>query len=187
MVAVDVHTELLGQVRPLRRVEYDRLVDQGAFEDESIELIEGALVHMSPEGADHAWVIQKLTKLFARNLPDHLALRVTHPWAASDLSEPEPDLAVVPEANYRRAHPSEARLLVEVARSSRRKDLGIKASVYAAAGVPEYWVVDLAHGVLVRHTGPGPDGYGDVTTHGASESLTVEGMVVDLGPLFRDD
>jgi Uma2 family endonuclease len=187
VAVVDVHAELPELLRPLRRAEYDQLVDQGAFDDEKLELIEGSLVEMSPEGTDHAWVIQKLTTLFARSLPTHLALRVTAPWAASERSEPEPDLAVVPAANYRRDHPATARLLVEVSRSSRRKDLGVKARVYAAAGVPEYWVVDLAREVVVRHTQPAPAGYGAVTTHGPDETLEVEGVVVELAPLFRDD
>ena len=182
MAVVDVHAELPELLRPLRRAEYDQLVDQGAFDDEKIELIEGVLVEMSPEGTDHAWVIQQLTKLLARALPEHLALRVTAPWAASERSEPEPDLAVVPAANYRRDHPAAARLLIEVSRSSRRKDLGVKARVYAAAGVPEYWVVDLAGAVVVRHTQPRPDGYGEVTVHGPDDHLEVEGVVVELAP-----
>jgi Uma2 family endonuclease len=187
VAVVDVHAELPDLLRPLRRVEYDRLVDQGAFDDEKIELIEGSLVQMSPEGADHAWVIQQLNELLTRALPDGLKVRVTAPWAASERSEPEPDIAVVPAANYRHAHPSEARLLVEVSRTSRRKDLGVKARVYAAAGVPEYWVVDLAKGVVVRHAQPAPTGYGEITVHGADDRLEISSVVVELAPLLRDD
>jgi Putative restriction endonuclease len=77
VAVVDVYAELPELLRPLRRAEYDQLVDQGAFDDEKIELIEGVLVEMSPEGTDHAWVIQQLNKVLTRALPEHLALRVT--------------------------------------------------------------------------------------------------------------
>jgi Uma2 family endonuclease len=186
VTAVDVHAELPELLRPLRRSEYDRLVDLGVFDDEKIELIEGVLVEMSPEGADHAWVIQQLNSLLTPALPDGLEVRVAAPWAASERSEPEPDLAVVPTANYRREHPSRARLLVEVAHSSVRKDLGVKARVYAAAGVPEYWVIDLGERVTVRHTQPAEGGYQSITRHGRDDRLEIEGVVVELGPLLRE-
>jgi Uma2 family endonuclease len=81
--------------RPLKRTEFDRLVDAGMFEDEHIELLDGILVEMSPEGSAHSWLIQELTHILARGLPEDLRLRVGHPWAANDISQPEPDYWVV--------------------------------------------------------------------------------------------
>ncbi|MGH9227904.1 MAG: Uma2 family endonuclease [Acidimicrobiales bacterium] len=186
MAVVDVLAELPELFRPLLRTEYDQLVEQGAFDDEKIELIEGVLVEMSPEGAEHAWLIQQLMELLARMLPNGLALRVGAPWAASERSEPQPDLSVVPTLNYRHDHPSKARLLIEVAYSSRRKDLGVKARVYAVAGVPEYWVIDLTKRLAVCHTRPSADGYQSITRHGPDDHLEVEGVVVELAPLLRE-
>jgi Uma2 family endonuclease len=187
MAVVDVYAELPGELRPLLRTEFERLAEQGAFEDENVELLEGVLVEMSPEGTEHAWVVQQLIKLLSRGLPDELSLRAAAPWAASARSEPQPDLAVVPAANYRSDHPSDARLLIEVAYSSRRKDLMVKARIYAAVGVPEYWVIDLVDRVVIRHVDPVPDaGYGTVTRHHQDDSLEVEGVSVDLRPLLSD-
>ncbi len=172
------------KTRPLFRAEYDGLVELGAFEDEHIELIEGVLVEMSPEGGEHAAVIQELTWLFARGVSEDLRVRVAAPWAASDRSEPEPDLAVVPAGLPRTAHPDVALLLVEVSYSSRRIDLGLKAAVYDAAGVPEYWVVDLVHQVVHRHVGPTGWGYEVVTQHQSGERLSACGVDVDLAALL---
>lgn len=182
---VDVYAELPDLLRPLLRVEYDQMVALGVFDEEHIELLEGALVEMSPERADHALVVTQLNRVLTPALPPEWSVRIGHPWAASDRSEPEPDVAVVPTGgDYHLEHPSQARLLIEVSRSSRRKDLGAKAVIYAAARVPEYWVFDLADRVVVRHTGPTPQGYHTVTRHGPSEQLEVEGVGVNLESMF---
>lgn len=172
-------------LRPLKRTEYDHLVDAGVFEDEHIELLDGALVEMSPEGGPHSWLIQELNHVLARGLPDDLRLRVGHPWAANDISEPEPDLAIVPHRDYRTAHASTALLVIEVARSSLRKDLGIKARIYGAAGVPTYWVVDLAAEVVHVHEQPTTTGYGSVERHGFDEALDAVGITVRVAELLE--
>jgi len=183
---IDVRAELEGSIRPLRRSEYDRLVELGVFEDEPIELLEGVLVEMSPEGASHAWVIQELVQAFSGKLAANLRLRVGNPLAASKWSEPEPDLAIVPVGDYRRAHPGTAILLIEVARTSRRKDLGVKAAIYAAAGVPEYWVFDLDRAVVHRHRLPTSDGYDEIVVHGPDATLDACGVDVPLGDLIGE-
>jgi len=142
--------------RPLRRVEYEQLVSAGAFTEERIELLEGVLVQMSPQGAEHADVVSRLTMLLARLVGDLAVVRVQSPFAASDDSEPEPDVALVPPGDYRRAHPTHALLIVEVAESSLRKDSSIKADLYARSHVDEYWIVDLnARSVLVHSASDG--------------------------------
>jgi len=162
------------RIRPLRRVEYDRLVELGVFdEDEKIELLRGALVAMSPQGADHGYVVERLTKLLIDALGDRGRLRPQAPFAASDVSEPEPDVAVYPPGGYVRAHPDNALLLVEIAHSSLRKDRGIKAEIYAEAEVPEYWVVDLVHGRVEVRTEPRDGVYSRVVTHGRGESIAL--------------
>jgi Uma2 family endonuclease len=162
------------RIRPLRRVEYDRLVELGVFdEDEKIELLRGVLVTMSPQGADHGYVVERLTKLLIDALGDRGRLRPQAPFAASDVSEPEPDVAVYPPSGYVRAHPDNALLLVEIAYSSLRKDRGIKSEIYAEAGVPEYWIVDLVHGVVEVRVAPADGHYTRMTTHGRGERITL--------------
>lgn len=171
-------------LRPLKRTEYDRLVDAGMFDDEHIELLDGVLVEMSPEGSVHSWLIQELTHVLARGLPEDLRLRVGHPWAANDISQPEPDLAVVPYRDYREEHASTAVLVIEVATSSLAKDLGIKARLYAAAGVPVYWVVDLSAEVVHVHRRPVETGYEVVEEHGFDQVLDAAGVAVRIADLL---
>src|SRR5580704_11900392 len=90
--------------------------------------------------------VTRLNKLLVRALGDRAEVRVQAPFGASDVSEPEPDLAVVPPGSYLDEHPSRAHLLIEVADSSLQDDRRIKGPLYAAAGVPEYWIVDLVRG-----------------------------------------
>ena len=154
-------------IRPLRRSEYDRLVDLGAFDDEKIELLRGVLVTMSPEGYPHSDVGNWLFRRMARALDDAFEIRHAAPFAASEDSEPEPDLFVgrTPAAQ-RKGHPGEALLLVEVSSSSIRKDRSIKRALYAEVGVPEYWIIDLTKGVPVVevYTEPTAAGYAKVAT-----------------------
>lgn len=130
-------------IRPLRREEYDKLVELGAFEDERIELLDGVLVPMTPIGAPHSSAVQKLTETLMVALLGRAVVFYQAPFAALDASEPEPDIVVVPLGEYHRAHPSTAYLVVEVAGSSLEKDLTTKLGIYARARVPEYWVVDV--------------------------------------------
>jgi Uma2 family endonuclease len=161
-----------GQVRPLRRDDYDRLVEAGVFEGEPIELLEGFLVQMSPEGPTHVFVIDQLTELLVSALAGRYLVRIGHPLALGERSEPEPDVAVVDRGDYRRAHPRTALLVIESASSSRRQDLGFKAQLYARHGIPEYWVVDLDAAQVVVHTEPRPDGYARIIRHGSGARLT---------------
>ena len=141
-------------IRPLRRVEYDQLVALGAFQDERIELLDGALVAMSPIGAPHNSAVQKLNALLVLALNGRAAVRPQLSFAAGDLSEPEPDLALVPSGDYDTDHPAQAYLLIEVAESSLARDRGRKLRLYASCGVPEYWIVNLAERCIEVYTRP---------------------------------
>jgi Uma2 family endonuclease len=160
--------------RPLRRTEYEQLVDAGAFTDERIELLEGVLVSMSPQGTEHADVVSRLTMLFVRVVGDRALVRVQCPFAASDDSEPEPDLALVPHGNYRGAHPTRAFLIVEVAESSLRKDSRIKADLYARSRVDEYWIVDLNARTVLVHTASDGTTFGQLWSASPADSLNLD-------------
>lgn len=159
--------------RPLKRAEYDQLVAMGAFEDEHVELLYGTLVAMSPQDPRHTTPIQQLTMLLVPLLVGRALVRVQAPFAATDDSEPEPDVAVVPLGDYRAAHPERAHLVIEVAVSSTKKDRLVKAPLYAQSGVPEYWLVDVSAGVLEVYRGPSEKGYATMTKHAAGEAVTI--------------
>ena len=164
------------RLRRFDRTEYDRLVAEGWFDGEPLELIEGMLVEMSPQGTPHMWSITRLATALIRMLdPDRHEVRVQGPLALTAESEPEPDLAVVdivgPEA-----HPSTAHLVVEVAQSSLPFDLDTKARLYARAGIADYWVVDLAAAEVVVHRDPRDGVYRSITRHDRGETLHALGL-----------
>lgn len=141
-------------VRLLSRREYDRLVDLGWFVDEPIELLRGVLVTMSPQGRAHASAIEFFNEQLVLQLGGQHGVRPQLPFAADDWSEPEPDLAVVRKDPSLRDHPAEALLVVEIASSSLAIDRGLKRTIYAEVGIPEYWIVDVNGRTVEVHTRP---------------------------------
>ena len=143
-------------VEALHRIspdEYRRLVEAGVFdEDARIELIDGLLVDMSPRTRAHENAIAWLNRCVMLGVDlERYEIRVGAPLTIG-MSEPEPDLTVIPLSAPRPHHPATAALVVEIAVSSRRRDLVEKPPIYAQAGVPLYWVVDLDAKHAVTHT-----------------------------------
>ena len=180
---VDVET------RPLRRVEYEALIAQGFLVGEPIELVEGQLVRMSPQGDRHWLVCMQLNRWLIEAIPaDEGLVSVQGPFAASDVSEPEPDLYVTsPDVVSRGGLPRSASLMIEVANSSRAYDLGVKADLYARVGIPDYWVVDLPMNCIVVHRRPDASGYRDVTTlrAGVISALRYPHVQLDVADVLR--
>jgi Uma2 family endonuclease len=139
---------IANPIRPLKRVEYDKLVAEGCFRKERVELIFGMVVAMSPTDPAHGESMWRVDDRLRRNLGDRARVACQRPFAATDDSEPEPDIVVFPPGDYWDAHPDRAYLVVEVARSSLEHDQGPKALLYAMSQVDEYWIVDHAGGVV---------------------------------------
>jgi Uma2 family endonuclease len=142
------------------RAEYARLIDLGLFQPgEDIELIGGALMVAEPQGAPHYTAIRKTAKALEAAFGTGWEVRTEGPIGLDDESEPEPDVAVVPGApeDYARAHPSRPVLTVEVAESSLALDRQHKGSLYARAGLPDYWVLNLIDRVLEVYRRPVAD------------------------------
>jgi Uma2 family endonuclease len=157
---------------PIHRLDveaYNRMVSSGALEGEPVELLEGLLVEvMSPQSTQHATVIQRLTRHLGRS---QAWLRVQLPLEVPPDSEPEPDLALVEGEGVPDRHPRTALLVVEVSFSSPRIDRGVKAKLYARAGVPTYWLVDVLGKAVEVRTEPGPDGYHGCKVYGPGSSV----------------
>jgi Uma2 family endonuclease len=161
------------RIRPLRRVEYDKLVELGVFENEKIELLDGVLVPMSPIGPPHSSAVQKVTELLLPALLGRATVRSQNPFAALEHSEPEPDIVVAPRADYDTAHPSDAYLIIEVSESSLKQDRGVKRRIYAECGVPEYWIVNLVDRRIEVHTDPEGGAYRSVAMFEHGQSITL--------------
>lgn len=158
-------------IRPLRRVEYDQLIALGAFEDEKIELLDGELVAMSAIGTNHSAVVQKLNELLVLALHGRAWVRCQCPFAASEISEPEPDFLVAAREDYLDDHPSQAYLVVEVAESSLAKDRGRKLRLYATCQAPEYWVVNLVERCIEVYRDPDGGAYARVERYERGQSI----------------
>jgi Uma2 family endonuclease len=146
-------------LRHWTRVEYERLVDLGAFSRDPVELIGGQLIVAEPQGTYHVTTVGMIGDRLTAALPPGWIVRIQAPLALDDESAPEPDLAVVrgSRADYRHAHPSVAALIVEVADSSLAFDREHKGSLYARAGADDYWIVNLIDRVLEVYRDPGPE------------------------------
>jgi len=150
------------------RREYDRLVRLGMLrEDEPVELIAGRLIVAEPQNEAHARAIELAAETLRVAFGPGWRVRVQLPLALGNNSEPEPDIAVVSGTPRDAGHPRSAALVLEVADWSLRLDRLAKASIYARAGIADYWVVNLVDRVLEVHRDPVAAGrrgwkYGDV-------------------------
>ena len=154
------------------------------FAGERLELLDGLLVVREPQGSSHAAIVEQIGRvLAARSATAGTSFRRHHaPLALGEHSEPEPDVAVVAgmPRDYVAAHPSTVALVVEVADSSLRLDRRVKANVYARAGVPEYWIVNLVARTLEVYRDPQPAA--DARTTGPTVT-DVLSLPADVAPL----
>lgn len=133
------------------RKEYDQLVEREVFtREDRIELMDGLLVVAEPQSAYHYTAIRFVARALERAFGDGWDVRMEAPVALDDRSEPEPDVAVVRGdlVDYLAAHPTDPVLVVEVALSRITFDRRYKSSLYARAGRPEYWIVNLVNRTL---------------------------------------
>ncbi|MBI5497392.1 MAG: Uma2 family endonuclease [Deltaproteobacteria bacterium] len=178
----------MQDIRRLTVDEYHRLADTGAFANERVELIEGVIVAMNPQGGGHAFATSVLSRKLGAALPESLHVRTQMPLAIAPRSEPEPDVAVVPEQlviNAAPDNPSRALLVMEVCDSSKRRDRA-KEALYAAAGIPEFWIIDLPARSVEVMTQPSGTTYAHhrVVKHGSLTSKTLPAFTVRLSSLF---
>ncbi len=146
-------------LRRWNRTEYERLVDLGLFRGDPVELIAGQLVVAEPQGSYHATAVGAADDALRAVLPPGWIVRAQMPVALDAESAPEPDLVVVAgtRTDYRESHPAGAALILEVSDSSLDFDRQHKGSLYARAGVADYWIVNLIDRVLEVYRDPGPD------------------------------
>jgi len=164
------------------RIEYDRLVEKGAFAPgDRIELLGGVLVCREPQDSAHATGVRMAEEALRRVFGAGWDVRVQLPVALDEESEPEPDVSVAPGSfrDYRHEHPARVALIVEIAESSLESDREEKASLYARAGVADYWIVNLVDSVVEVRREPVVDGmaahgwrYASLAISRAGETVT---------------
>ena len=172
------------KTRRFSRVEYEKLIELGFFQPgDPIELIGGELMVAEPQGAGHYTAIGKTAKALEAAFGPGWNVRTQGPIGLDEESEPEPDVAVVPGSleDYGSAHPSRAVLMVEVAESSLAIDRRHKGSLYARAGLTDYWVLNLVDRVLEVYREPVADSAAPFGwRYGRSEVLGADARVVPL-------
>ncbi|MCC7368054.1 MAG: Uma2 family endonuclease [Chloroflexi bacterium] len=171
--------------------EVEAMVRQGIIgADEHVELIEGQIVKMNPQGTGHIWAVTAVIEAFAGR--PGLTFTTQGTLQLAERSGPEPDLVILraQTSRRRRPRPRDALLVVEVANTSLGYDRRTKATIYARADIPEYWIVDLNGERIEVYTEPSEIGYrvlrvygrGERITPGCSEDVRVDVSTV-LGPV----
>jgi Uma2 family endonuclease len=143
-----------------RRVEYERLIETGFFRPgDPVELVGGQLIVAEPQGSRHFAAVQAMEEALRTAFGRGWQIRGQGPLALDEESEPEPDVAVVPGSfrDYVAGHPSRPVLVVEISESSLALDRDHKGSLYARAGVADYWIVNLAEQTLEVYRDPEAD------------------------------
>lgn len=170
--------------------EFLRLDDTGVFEKYSkTELIEGEIICMNAQYSRHARVKSQLLRALGNAL--ELLGSDLEAWAEvsvqlDDDSLPEPDIVLTRHKGNGVVPLDSVALIVEVSDTTLQHDLGRKAELYARAGVPEYWVVDVTENRVLLHSGPVDGDYPgqwDVPFGEPLHSLTIAGLSVDSGRL----
>ena len=183
MVAADILTEedrvelIAARRRPFTVGEYYRMAEEDILtEEDRVELIAGQIVAMSPIGSRHAACVKRLNLLIGKMVGDSMLIGVQDPIQLDAYSAPEPDLVLLrPRADfYADAHPaaSDVLLAIEVADTSADYDREVKLPLYAQAGIPEVWLIDLQKGCVEVYARPQGDEYQQRVEVAADATLT---------------
>jgi Uma2 family endonuclease len=140
--------------------------------DERVELLDGEIVPMSAIRSPHAWCVHRLNRQFSA-FPDRCLVHVQNPIRLNDRSEPEPDIALLQLDTPEDRHPGpdDVYLVIEVADSSIRVDRGRKRRMYANAGIPEFWIVDLDADRIEVYREPMRSRYRSVALFGRGDTV----------------
>jgi Uma2 family endonuclease len=147
------------RARRFSKAEYYRLGELGFFRGQRVELIEGKIVVLSPQKAPHWATVERVRDRLALVFGPSFLVRMQGPLDIGQTTEPEPDVAVVSGtlANYTQAHPTSAELIVEVSDTTLSHDRRRKGSLYARAGILDYWIINLKRRQLEVYRAPIPD------------------------------
>jgi Uma2 family endonuclease len=156
--------------------EYHRLGEMAIFDEDSrVELIEGDLIAMPPIGEQHASKTRQLNRLFSARVGEAALVDVQNPVALDRHSEPQPDIALLkPCPDFYESshpHPEDVLLLLEISDSTLRYDRDIKVPLYARAGIPEVWLLDLPGQRLEVYRRPSTEGYREILYPASDETI----------------
>jgi Uma2 family endonuclease len=189
---MSVTAEIMERRHRITLAEYHRMGEADVFgPDPRLELIEGEIVDMAPIGSRHAGIVNFLNDRLQRAAGGRAIAAIQNPLVLGEGTEVQPDVALLrPRIDfYRFRHPqaADAFLVIEVADQTLRYDRDVKVALYAAAGVPEVWLVDLNTPALTVFRGLSGGRYDDVATIIDPARLTLAALpdvTIDLAGLF---
>jgi Uma2 family endonuclease len=158
--------------------EYQRMAELGVIgEDEPVELIEGSIVRMAAKNHRHAMATKRVNRLFSARLADSVIVSVQDPVLLNDLSEPEPDVALIrpPDERYIENHPrpEDVLLVLEIADSSLSYDRDVKCPLFARNGIIQCCLLNLPSRELEDYRDPSPEGYRSKRTYAEDETFNL--------------
>ena len=171
--------------------DYHQMIATGILADRSVELINGEIVEMSPEGVPHSFYCRGTAKYLRSILGERAEISEAHPITLPNNSEPEPDIAILrtPDTRYQTHHPlpDDIFWLIEVSNATLAKDLGVKKDLYARSGIPEYWVMNLQTFALTVFRDLTAEGYQSETSISSStiSALAFPEISIEISRLFR--
>jgi Uma2 family endonuclease len=147
------------KIHRFTREEYYKMADAGLFQNQRVELIDGEIVEMSPQKSLHASSLGMVEDELRRVFANHFWVRTQRPLDLGELFEPEPDIVVVKGSprEYVDKHPTTSVLIVEVSDTTLQYDRRRKGSLYASAGIKDYWIVNLIDRKLEVYRNPESD------------------------------
>ena len=159
--------------------QYHQMSEAGIFsENDKVDLINGEIIEMSPIGRRHTACVNRLNSVFSQLLGKKVIVAVQNPILLNNLSEPEPDIALLqPRADfYESGHPQpqDIFLLIEVADSSLEYDRDVKIPLYASSGITEVWLVDIYEQVIIVYRYPSENGYSDIQKLSRGEKISIQ-------------
>lgn len=188
-LAAELELLEMTHARKFTREEFYTMVDAGIFDDDyKVELIDGRIVtEMAPIGGEHGWSVDNLTHLLVGTLLDtDLIVRVQSGVSFPGDRELQPDFAIYRRLPDVRSNPGPSQILlaIEVSDSSLRKDLTGKIYLYAEAGIPTYWVVDVRNRRVNVHTNPVDGLYADLAQFSIEDTIDVCGKQIQVAKIF---
>ena len=179
------------ETRLLSIEDYHKMIEAGILtEDERVELLAGNIVPMSPIGNKHILCVNRLNRLLSKLAGEIAIVSVQNPISLSSHSEPEPDISLwkgpIDQYDTHLPQPEDIYLVIEVADSSLSKDRDIKLPLYAEAGIPELWLVDLASSCVEIYTEPKGKVYSlrRIAQRGDHIALAVLGTEIAVEDMF---
>jgi Uma2 family endonuclease len=172
-----------ARVGKLSVLGYQHLYTQGLI-DEKNELIRGVIIEKMSKSPEHAYAITYLSSRLAGIFGESFFLRQENPITTTD-SEPEPDIAVIQghPSLYAKKHPTSARLVVEISKTTYDLDFD-KQFIYAEAGIPEYWLVNLEKSETEVYRRPEAGRYVERTIYVKGKTIQLEGSEISLDEIY---